>query len=95
MAQKSSQNAKKRGGEERKPTENQKVRPPPPPRVGKLETLQDVRAEMANVYRAARRGTLDPSAAGKLGYLLSQLSALVKDTDIEQRIAELERRNAI
>jgi hypothetical protein len=68
---------------------------PPPPRVGRLKTLEDVRAEMGKVYRAARRGELDVSTAGKLGYLLSQLAALVKDTDIEKRIAALEKRNGV
>lgn len=63
---------------------------PPPPRVVRLKTLDDVRVEMARLYREARREEIDASKAGKLAYLLTQVAALIRDTDLEHRIAALE-----
>jgi hypothetical protein len=64
---------------------------PPPPRVVRLKTLDDVRVEMARLYREARVGDMDASKAGKLAYLLTQIAALVRDTDLERRLTALER----
>lgn len=67
--------------------------PDPTPHVGRLETINDVKDEFARLYRAARKGTLEAAKAAKLGYLLSQLAALIRDNDLEQRLATLEQRH--
>ncbi len=46
--------------------------------------------ELAKLYREARAKKLDLTDAKGLAYLLSVLTGLVKDTDIERRIAALE-----
>ena len=61
-----------------------------PPRVGPLRSVGDVRSEMARVYRAARMGRLDLGDAKSLTYILVSLGALIRDSDLEQRIAQLE-----
>jgi hypothetical protein len=61
------------------------------PRVGRLETIEDVRAELSKVYRAARTGRIEMNDAKGLCYLLVSLGALVKDGALEARIAALEQ----
>jgi hypothetical protein len=61
-----------------------------PLRVSRLANLDDVRGELSRIYREARTRKLDLNEAKGLAYLLQVLSALVKDTDIERRIAALE-----
>jgi hypothetical protein len=58
--------------------------------VTRLKRLDDVRVELAKVYREARTGTLLLADAKGLAYLLSVMSALVKDTALEERILSLE-----
>ncbi|MEO9163481.1 MAG: hypothetical protein ABI349_13960 [Casimicrobiaceae bacterium] len=62
----------------------------PPTRITRLKTLDDVRVELAKIYREARARKLDLTDAKGLAYLLSVLTGLVKDTDIERRITALE-----
>ncbi|WP_133648414.1 hypothetical protein [Paraburkholderia flava] len=57
----------------------------------KLGTVQEVRYEMARLYRQARNGKVDVSDASKLAHMLSQLSRVIETSDIEARIEELER----
>jgi hypothetical protein len=64
---------------------------PSPQRVTRLKTLDDVRVELAKVYREARTGTLPLTDAKALAYLLSVVSALVKDNALEERILVLEQ----
>ena len=63
---------------------------PPPVRVTRLKTLDDVRLELSKVYREARTNKLPLDTAKGLGYLLTLVSALLKDTQLEQRISALE-----
>ena len=44
----------------------------PTPSKIKLNELEDVRREMARVYREARDGKMDASEAGRLAYILRQ-----------------------
>ncbi|WP_256327741.1 hypothetical protein [Nitrosospira sp. Nl5] len=64
---------------------------PTPPRI-KLNALEDVRREMARVYREARGGTMDTSEAGRLAYILSGIGKLIEATDIEKRLQQMERK---
>lgn len=64
---------------------------PTPPKI-KLNSLGDVRREMATIYREARAGTIDISDAGRLAYVLTGIGKLIEAEQIETRLAELERK---
>jgi len=54
-------------------------------------TLEDVRREMASVYREARAGRMDASEAGRLAYILTGIGKLIEATEIEKRLSQMER----
>lgn len=56
----------------------------------KLDTLQDIRREMAKVYRETRSGIIDTQDATKLTWCLQALGKVIEGSDIEQRIEALE-----
>ena len=60
------------------PTKNQRYR-------SKLETVQDVRRELAKLYRETRSGLIDPSDATKLGWLLGEVR---KTIELETKLNE-------
>lgn len=62
----------------------------PPPSKIKLNSISDVRREMAAIYREARAGKLDISDAGRLAYVLTGIGKLVEVEVIEQRLQQLE-----
>lgn len=64
---------------------------PYPPKI-KLNALEDVRREMASVYREARGGIIDTSEAGRLAYILSSMGRLIEATDIDKRLLQMERK---
>jgi hypothetical protein len=64
----------------------------PTPSKIKLNELEDVRREMARVYREARGGKMDISEAGRLAYILSSIGKLIEATVIEKRLEHLERK---
>ena len=64
--------------------------PSPCPKQIPLASLKDVRREMADVYRRARRGAIDTSEAGRLAYILTGIGKLIEAEDIENRITRLE-----
>lgn len=62
-------------------------------RIGKLDTLPDVRRELGRLYRAARKAAgndLSPYDASKLGYLLSLVGRTVEAADVDKRLRALE-----
>ena len=61
-----------------------------PTRVGALDTAGDVRREAARLYRAARRGDVDPKDASKLSCLLSLILRSLEVCDFERRLEKLE-----
>jgi len=63
----------------------------PTPRLN-LSTSEDVRREMAKVYREARSRQLEPSEATKLVFILTQILRAQEQAVLEQRIVELEQR---
>lgn len=69
-------------------------KPDPSPLVKQipLSTLRDVRREMADVYRRAKRGEIDPSDAGRFAYILTGIGKLIEVEQVEQRLVELERK---
>jgi hypothetical protein len=66
---------------------------PPPTRRGiRLNTLKDVRRELARLYRDARSGTIATQDATRLAYLLDRLAHVIEGGLLEQRIEVLERK---
>lgn len=64
-------------------------------RVGKLDSLLDVRRELGRLYRSARRASgpePDAQTAAKLGYLLSLVGRTVEGAEFEKRLQLLEER---
>lgn len=57
----------------------------------KLDTLNDVRDEMARVYRAVCGGKLETKSGQGLVYMLGQIGKATEGADLEKRIEELER----
>ena len=69
-----------------------------PPQKGrryrcKLDTLADVKSEMARVYREARSQSIDISDASKLTYMLGQIGKVIEGSDLENRIEQLEAKH--
>jgi hypothetical protein len=61
----------------------------PPPRLN-LSTSEDVRREMARLYREARSHLIEPSEATKLVFILTQILRAHEQVVLENRITELE-----
>ncbi|WP_255398958.1 hypothetical protein [Nitrosovibrio sp. Nv6] len=64
----------------------------PTPSKIRLNELEDIRREMARVYREARGGAMDTSEAGRLAYILTGIGKLIEATDIEKRLLQMERK---
>lgn len=71
---------------------------PHPPSLGmpkrgvRLRSSENIRAELARVYRAYRAGTIDASVARTSGFLLQTIAAVIRDEQlgaIEAELAEL------
>lgn len=62
----------------------------PTPKIN-LATCEDVRREMAKVYREARTGKLPISDATKFSYILTQILKAHELTVLESRIELLEK----
>ena len=63
----------------------------PPPRLN-LSTSEDVRREMAKVYREVRSRQIEPNEATKLVFILTQILRAHEQVVLEARIAHLEQR---
>ena len=63
---------------------------PTPPTIH-LKTADDVRLEMARVYRDMRRGGIDMADGTKLVYVLGQLNRAIETGIVEARMESLER----
>lgn len=63
---------------------------PTPPTIH-LKTADDVRLEMAKVYREMRQGRIDMADGTKLVYVLSQLNKAIETGIVEARMEMLEQ----
>lgn len=64
---------------------------PTPPRLRlKLATIDDVRRELARLYREAKSGTRNVQDASRLAHVLSVLARLIEGADLERRVQALE-----
>lgn len=61
----------------------------PHPRIN-LSTSEDIRREMAKVYRETRCNKILPSNGTKLVYMLINILKAYEVTEIEKRLADLE-----
>ena len=65
--------------------------PAAPPRLRiKLKTIDDVRAEMARLYREGKAGTRDVADVSRLANVLSLLGRLIEGSDLERRLTAIE-----
>ncbi len=64
----------------------------PTPRArSRLTTIREIRREMAKVYLEARNGELRTDSATRFVYMLTQLSNLIRDSELEGRVQQLEQ----
>ena len=59
----------------------------------KLDTMQDVKREMAKIYREARSGVVDVQDGTKLVWMLQAVAKVIEGSDLEKRIEILESKN--
>jgi Tfp pilus assembly pilus retraction ATPase PilT len=64
--------------------------PTPSERRVRLETVDQVRVEMARVYREVRQGKLPPDIGSKLFYMLGVLAKTTEVVTVERRLREIE-----
>lgn len=64
--------------------------PPPNGRRIRLETADQVRVEMARVYRDVRAGKLAADLGTKLIYMLTQVARVTDPAALERRLIALE-----
>lgn len=57
-----------------------------------LKTIDDVKAEMARLYREGKAGRRDVSDVSKLANVLSLLGRLIEGVDLAARVEALEER---
>lgn len=62
---------------------------PTPSRID-LKTIDDVRLEMARVYRDMKSGVIETADGTKLAYVLAQIGKLIETHEVEKRIEALE-----
>jgi hypothetical protein len=66
-----------------------------PPQKGKryrcqLDTMNDVKREMAKVYRECRSEVIDAQTGTKLTWMLQAVAKVIEGSDLEKRIEALE-----
>jgi len=59
-------------------------------RVGRLNSIGNVRHELGRVYRAARREELDSLDASRLAAILKIIADCIRAHDFEERLEALE-----
>jgi hypothetical protein len=74
--------------------ENDTGKVDPPSRIN-LSSLRDVRLELASVYRAMKKGKIDPAVGTKLTYVLTEIGRVIEAGKVEPRLRELEEQARI
>ena len=69
----------------------QVVDPTPKRYRARLDTLQNVKSEMAKVYRESRSGLIDLQDATKQVWILQAIGKVIVDAELEKRIELLEK----
>lgn len=65
--------------------------PPSPRQRLPLKSAEDVRRELARLYREARGKRMDVADASRLANILQILGRLIETSDLEARVIEVER----
>lgn len=66
-----------------------------PPRMRlKLKTIDDVKMEMARLYREGKAGLRDVADVSRLANVLSLLGRLIEGSDLEKRLTAIEESEA-
>ncbi len=88
--------ASKRTADDRKGSTGQGdgVSPPSPRLRLKLSTIDNVKREMARLYRTAKARQMDVGDASKLANMLALMGRLIEGADLERRIAAIEAAQA-
>ncbi len=56
----------------------------------KLDTMQNVKAEMAKIYRESRSGVIEVQDGTKFVWMLQAVAKVIEGSDLEKRIEILE-----
>ncbi len=64
----------------------------PRKRIGPLRNIEDCQVELRRVYRAGRNGEMDTQDMGRFVAALQVLVGMLRDSDIEKRLQQLEDR---
>jgi hypothetical protein len=60
-------------------------------KIGRLDTLDGVVAELSRIYRESRRNELDSSTAHRLAVILNLVGKTIETSRLEQRLNEIEQ----
>ena len=63
---------------------------PSRPKHIRLNSLADVKRELAKIYRATKAGEIAPDVGTKLTYMLGTLAKVTADSEFENRLMTLE-----
>lgn len=63
----------------------------PRPRRPSLQTLPEVRREMARVYRDMRHGRIETQDGTRLTYVLTQIAKVIQVAELDARVEAVER----
>jgi hypothetical protein len=72
------------------PIDNESLEVVPTPSRIDLKSIDDIRLEMARVYREMRSNQIEAQQGTRLVYVLSAIGKLIELNDIEKRISDLE-----
>ena len=66
------------------------VKPAREPRL-RLGSIREVRRELIKVYAMAKTGKIATQDASRLTFMLQALSGMIRDSELEDRVAALEK----
>lgn len=58
-----------------------------------MDTLSDIKREMAKVYRESRSEIIEPAIGSKLIWMLQAVGKVIEVSDLESRITALESKS--
>lgn len=59
----------------------------------RLGSIREVRRELVKIYEMAKAGSMSTQDAGRLTYILQSLAAMIRDSDLEERLKKLEQQH--
>jgi hypothetical protein len=69
------------------------VRTPTPSRYrAKLDTVGDIKREVAKLYRESRSGLMDVNDLSKYSYVLNSLAKIIETSELECRLEYMENK---